>query len=935
MSKRLLILPLLVLILLSLVIPYYPVSAQGWLSGWKYRIPITISNSGGALSNYQIQITVNTASLISAGKMRSDCGDIRFTDSDGTTLINYWVNPVDINSQYTRIFIKVPSIPSGSKTIYMYYGNPSATSQSNADNVFELFDWFYYDNGVINTNKWGVWTYSDTSSSSITLSSNSWLKMSFSLASSGVAGASLIAKNALSSGSYDLHAEIKINPPSVSPSFTTSVYAGFTNSSSPSSYPSNFYYQVPIYKAAGGVSLSSSNAETIGVFYGSSSSTTSTGYSGNANVIYLIDVYLLNGNVQAKIIRYNQGTVDYTQTLTGGSFSPPSLYPFLSLLGVADSSALGSNYALYGIIYVKKYASPEPSYSLGSEQAPPTLKPYNLAFTYSYGGSYQVYADACYVSSITFNSQSYDSYTQINSSCNRYYKTFSNLAAGSYTISISASGPAGSTSGSATLTINKANPSLSLSITNNTWVNGASVSASETNKGDNDVQYTVYLCDSSGYCTTLGGPNTYSVKDRPSGIYTVKFTSSGGQNWTSSSITKTLELKQAWEKTDSIYANQSYRYDYDKSAIPIKAYYKFRPANTTVYVNGYLYIYSSSINVTNNDTILHQTFTNVIVNDSIPSGFISVNASSFSVSSLSFGQSYAPQRKVYAKSVCAYEKARLLNVGHAVYTISVNSSFVKDLPVVYVLPEPPNWSQRISYSITVDNKTSGFSFDPDTLTLNISTSFSQSSLEVGDHTVDLTYSLATPDLTVKSIKTGSLIEGQETTVNVTIANVGGADVTQQFKVYLYANSSAVGSTTVASLAAHAETLVSFKWTPSSAGSYTLQAVVDPDNVIKEANEANNQLSTTVVVAEATSSNATSGGAPSGGTSGGAPSQPSGGAPSGGTSGGISLPSLPSAIPSGPAFGIPIPILLAIPVIFIILMLLLRRRSKRKATWLKK
>jgi len=115
--------------------------AQNWLSGWLYRIPINISNSGSsALTDYQVLITLNTATLISAGKMRSDCGDIRFTDSDGTTLLNYWIES-GCNSANTKIWVKVPNIPASStKTIYVYYGNPSATSLSNGTATFIFFD---------------------------------------------------------------------------------------------------------------------------------------------------------------------------------------------------------------------------------------------------------------------------------------------------------------------------------------------------------------------------------------------------------------------------------------------------------------------------------------------------------------------------------------------------------------------------------------------------------------------------------------------------------------------------------------------------------------------------------------------------------------------------------------------------------------------------
>jgi len=133
-------------------------SLRPWLTGWSYRRPITITSTL-SLSNYQILIQVDTASLISAGKMRSDGGDIRFTDSDGVTLLSYWIEPGTINTANTRIWVKAPSIPSGTKTAYVYYGNPSATSQSNGDNTFLLFDDFL--GTTLNTSKWGVSYFAD------------------------------------------------------------------------------------------------------------------------------------------------------------------------------------------------------------------------------------------------------------------------------------------------------------------------------------------------------------------------------------------------------------------------------------------------------------------------------------------------------------------------------------------------------------------------------------------------------------------------------------------------------------------------------------------------------------------------------------------------------------------------------------------------------
>jgi len=117
---------------------------MGWLSGWTYRRPIQVTaGSNGMPAGYQLKITIDTASLIAAGKMRSDGGDIRFTKADGVTLLSYWIES-GINTTSTIIWVKDPDALSAnaSHVIYMYYGNPSATSQSSGANTFDDFDDF-------------------------------------------------------------------------------------------------------------------------------------------------------------------------------------------------------------------------------------------------------------------------------------------------------------------------------------------------------------------------------------------------------------------------------------------------------------------------------------------------------------------------------------------------------------------------------------------------------------------------------------------------------------------------------------------------------------------------------------------------------------------------------------------------------------------------
>jgi len=64
-------------------------SGSTWMnSSWQYRRSITLSASG---TNVDVLISFDTATLISQGKMKSDCSDLRMVDSDDTTLLQYWI----------------------------------------------------------------------------------------------------------------------------------------------------------------------------------------------------------------------------------------------------------------------------------------------------------------------------------------------------------------------------------------------------------------------------------------------------------------------------------------------------------------------------------------------------------------------------------------------------------------------------------------------------------------------------------------------------------------------------------------------------------------------------------------------------------------------------------------------------------------------------
>jgi len=122
---------------------YYSSGASGggqpenWLQGWSYRRQITITEqSGNTLIGYQVKIVL-TSGNFDYSKAEDDGSDLRFTDSDGTTLLPYWIENWNPGGE-SVIWVRVSEIPANDeKIIYMYYGNLGASSESNAESTFD------------------------------------------------------------------------------------------------------------------------------------------------------------------------------------------------------------------------------------------------------------------------------------------------------------------------------------------------------------------------------------------------------------------------------------------------------------------------------------------------------------------------------------------------------------------------------------------------------------------------------------------------------------------------------------------------------------------------------------------------------------------------------------------------------------------------------
>jgi len=117
-------------------------------SAWPYRIPIVIDNTlnPAAFTDYQLYVRLYDP-FFPFAKANPDGSDLRFKDTDGITDLRYWIESYSpLQSGRNNIWVKVPFIPvQSAKTIYLYYGNPEATSKSNPFSVFDFYDDFNDD----------------------------------------------------------------------------------------------------------------------------------------------------------------------------------------------------------------------------------------------------------------------------------------------------------------------------------------------------------------------------------------------------------------------------------------------------------------------------------------------------------------------------------------------------------------------------------------------------------------------------------------------------------------------------------------------------------------------------------------------------------------------------------------------------------------------
>jgi hypothetical protein len=257
------------------------------LQGFKYRVPINISNTVSNQSNYAVNIM-----LPYNGHMQKNLSDIRFTKDDGVTKLNYWVDQYNYTNK-SSFWVNVDALPKGNSKIYLYYGNSTVVSESNGLSTFDFYEDF--DDGYV-----GDWILS------------------------------------------------------------TSCVRG-TKTATTAYYRSKTYSLMNYVTGACGASYSYSLRN----------------FTAQATSTYMIDFYTKSQGCSGCTISsrlFVDGTQLFSQSIAG-VMAPKSVSKSLTA-GIHElkvgmyttTSSKGTFPAYFDDIHVRKYISPEPAYSLGSEE---------------------------------------------------------------------------------------------------------------------------------------------------------------------------------------------------------------------------------------------------------------------------------------------------------------------------------------------------------------------------------------------------------------------------------------------------------------------------------------------------------------------------------------------------------------------------------------
>jgi len=322
-------------------VPTVKAIGANWLTGYSYRRSHVLVHATGADTNYQKRIVVKNGTSEGASttfetndtitinnKIRSDFGDVNWTNSDGSTCLKYWMETLNTGKNATFWIKESANLTSTDQTVYMYYGKTGQTTLSSGTNTFLFFEDFNsYSNG--NLTGQGGWS----GDAIFQVESSTVYEGAKAVGVSGGTAASRYIRKALSSGMPNsLEVIVRLR-------------AGQTNL--------HTCYVGP--EAGSGNNIVNTHAGADGIWY-------SNGATSGADGAYAKDIWY---RIQLCIRLSNQGGKIYGTSWSAYNTPEYTGQPTYICLKTYSANAVG----YYDLVILKKFVDPEPTHgSWGSQE---------------------------------------------------------------------------------------------------------------------------------------------------------------------------------------------------------------------------------------------------------------------------------------------------------------------------------------------------------------------------------------------------------------------------------------------------------------------------------------------------------------------------------------------------------------------------------------
>lgn len=149
------------------------VSAQWLDGGWSFRKRLAVANTKVTDTHANFPLLVSVTDVDLRNNAQSDGDDILFTKSDGMTRLSHDIESYNSSTGTLVAWVLLPELRDDDDVnVYMYYGNPTVTSQESASSV-----WASPYRGVFHLSDGSGTNANDATSNSntLTLNSASWL----------------------------------------------------------------------------------------------------------------------------------------------------------------------------------------------------------------------------------------------------------------------------------------------------------------------------------------------------------------------------------------------------------------------------------------------------------------------------------------------------------------------------------------------------------------------------------------------------------------------------------------------------------------------------------------------------------------------------------------------------------------------------------------